>query len=43
MVSNLNYATLSTKLTTLTNNLIAKYEKIAVNATIGNQSAKKVP
>ena len=34
MVSNLNYATLSTKLTTLTNNLIAKYEKIAVNATI---------
>lgn len=44
-LTNLNYANLSPKLDTLTKNLIAKYEKIAVSQTIAGTttSAKKVP
>ena len=42
-LSNLNYANLSSSMKTLTNNLITKYEKIAVKQNIGSLEAKKVP
>jgi hypothetical protein len=43
-LASLNSLNLSTSMKTLTNNLIAKYEKIAVSTTFsGIQNAKKVP
>lgn len=42
-ITQVEYNTLSPKLKTLTDNLIKKYEKIAVNHSIGNVQAKKVP
>ena len=43
LISNLNYADLSPKLKTLTDNLIAKYKRIAVVGSVGGADAKKVP
>ena len=42
-LTNLNYANLSSSMKSLTDGLIAKYEKIAWTATIGGITAKKVP
>ena len=42
-LSSLNYANISSSMKTLTNNLISKYEKIAVTATLSDTQVKKVP
>jgi hypothetical protein len=42
-ISSLNYTNLSSSMKTLTNNLIAKYEKIAISASLSNNEVKKVP
>jgi uncharacterized repeat protein (TIGR01451 family) len=42
-ISSLDYTNLSSSMSTLTNNLIAKYEKIAVTSSLSDNEVKKVP
>lgn len=42
-ISSLSYANLSSPMRTLTNNLITKYEKIAISTTLNGNTIKKVP